>query len=566
MNNFTRNKFFISTLFILSLLTLFCVGCSNSNDIKPLNQNAKNYKISSETGAYMFYTLGKNFFTENEHALELTFSSVNQETEITVGFLYDSDFKGRKLISYLPSRNVCHVALSENATKSIVSFAFVPEVKDSIKGFLVYSDKPLTLENIDNAKPALGFSKNYQIPENEKEEKSVFWYGFGQNGGEILSENPTYLDFSNAKTLCKSSEEPKYVISFRENNEDLGELGYQNKVKIKLKDSVLSIRRSPNQADVNLYHDRFANQLDQVEIRENLEMIESFVCSFQTKSTDLTPILVDPYLILKWDEKKWRNPDFEVFAWEQFPNILIFDTRNYAVQDDLLKRIAFFTEKEGFRGRLASDDEIKDLHGFNAHDYRAETLAAFYDLAEKENFPLNQMEKDLRSILEDTKIIIKTEEGYKEGEGAIISISKESADYLRAQFVAHEGVHGIYFVDEEFRNIVDVIYDIIDTKSLQFLQGFFASQPSLGYDPNDPYLMRNELMAYLLQQSVAGIPSYFAGNLANRGTVLKAIPELAKYVRDTNAQGFVDAANVLESFLFSKYGLAAGRVSLTSVE
>ena len=148
MNNFTRNKLFISTLFILSLLTLFCVGCSNSNDIKPLNQNAKNYKISSETGAYMFYTLGKNFFTENEHALELTFSSVNQKTEITVGFLYDSDFKGRKLISYLPSRNVCHVALSENATKSIVSFAFVPELKDSIKGFLVYSDKPLTLENM----------------------------------------------------------------------------------------------------------------------------------------------------------------------------------------------------------------------------------------------------------------------------------------------------------------------------------------------------------------------------------------------------------------------------------
>ena len=64
MNNFTRNKLFISSLFILSLLTLFCVGCSNSNDIKPLNQNAKNYKISSENGAYMFYTLGKNFFTE----------------------------------------------------------------------------------------------------------------------------------------------------------------------------------------------------------------------------------------------------------------------------------------------------------------------------------------------------------------------------------------------------------------------------------------------------------------------------------------------------------------------
>ena len=59
---------------------------------------------------------------------------------------------------------------------------------------------------------------------------------------------------------------------------------------------------------------------------------------------------------------------------------------------------------------------------------------------------------------------------------------------------------------------------------------------------------------------------YFAENLAWRGTVNNAIPELAKYVRDTKAQGFVDAANVLEGFLFSKYGLAAGRVSLTSVE
>lgn len=563
-NIFTR-LFYIGII----LISLILVSCSNSNKISPLNKNVENNRISGEKGAYMFYSFGKKFFAENQNALELSFGAVKNPTEITVAFLYDTDFKGKKLISSLPSRNTCTILLSDDCDNSKISFAFLPEIKDSIKGFLVYSEGELLLEKAIGTKAALGFNKNYKDQndeETENQENTIYWYGFGPNGGTILSENPSFVDFSDAKVLALSSEEIKYQIGFRDNHEDLGELGAQNKVKISFDDTIVSIRRSPNQADVNLYQNRFQNQLGKITIRENSEMLESFVCYFEEKTNDFKPILVDPYLIIDWDEKTWRNPNFEVYAWEQFPNILIFDTLNYAVQDDLLKRMAFFTEKEGFRGRLAADEEIKDLHGFNAHDYRAETLAAFFDLAEKENFPLNQMEKDLRSLLEDAKIIIKTENGYEKGEGAIISISKESPRYLRAQFIAHEGVHGIYFLDEEFRNLVDVIYDIIDTKSLQFLQGFFASQPSLGYDPNDTYLMRNELMAYLLQQSVAAIPGYFAETLAWRGTVNNAIPELAKYVRDTKAQGFVDAANVLEGFLFSKYGLAAGRVSLTSVE
>lgn len=562
-------RFFIFGIIFLTIFTITLTSCSSSNKVKPLNQNAKNYEISGENGSYMFYSFGKNFFNDNQNALSLTFGKVNKSTEVTVAFLFETDFKGSKLISKLPSRNTCNVLLSNDADYSKIDFGILPETKDTIKGFLVYSENPLVLQEITTVKAALGFDKNYKNQndeETENQENTIFWYGFGPNGGTILSENPSFLDFSDAKILALNSEKPKYEISFRDNNEDLGELGFQNKVKINYGKETLVIRRSPNQAPVNLYPERFQAGFGKLTITENSEMLESFVCYFEEKSNDFEPILVDPYLIIDWDEKTWRNSNFEVYAWEQFPNILIFDTLNYAVQDDLLKRMAFFTEKEGFRGRLAADEEIKDLHGFNAHDYRAETLAAFFDLAEKENFPLNQMEKDLRGLLEDAKIIIKTETGYEKGEGAIISISKESPRYLRAQFIAHEGVHGIYFVDADFRNLVDVVYDIIDTKSLQFLQGFFASQPSLGYDPNDPYLMRNELMAYLLQQSVAGIPGYFAENLAWRGTVNKAIPELAKYVRDTKAQGFVDAANVLEGFLFSKYGLAAGRVSLTSVE
>ena len=39
----------------------------------------------------------------------------------------------------------------------------------------------------------------------ENQENTVFWYGFGPNGGTISSENPSFIDFSDAKALAFSS-------------------------------------------------------------------------------------------------------------------------------------------------------------------------------------------------------------------------------------------------------------------------------------------------------------------------------------------------------------------------
>ncbi|MDR0409910.1 MAG: hypothetical protein LBH18_05890, partial [Spirochaetaceae bacterium] len=113
----------------------------------------------------------------------------------------------------------------------------------------------------------------------------------------------------------------------------------------------------------------------------------------------MTPVIADTGFILKYPQDKWRNESYEIFFWESFPNILIFDTASYAVQDKLFKRLAFFAEKKGFKGRLARDEEIADLHGWNAHDYNAETLARFFDMAEKDAFPLLDEEIALREIL-----------------------------------------------------------------------------------------------------------------------------------------------------------------------
>jgi len=56
----------------------------------------------------------------------------------------------------------------------------------------------------------------------------------------------------------------------------------------------------------------------------------------------LEPLSKSPGFILSYPENSWRDRRFEVFSWDAFPEILIFDTASYAVQDRLFKRLAFF--------------------------------------------------------------------------------------------------------------------------------------------------------------------------------------------------------------------------------
>ena len=222
----------------------------------------------------------------------------------------------------------------------------------------------------------------------------------------------------------------------------------------------------------------------------------------------------DPGLILAFRQDAWRDARYEVFRWARFPSVLIFDTADYGVQDNLFKRIAFFTEKAGFRGRLATDDEIASLHGWNAHDYRAESLAAFYETARRTAFPLNAEERELFLILTANGIVKKAEDGsVAAGDGAIVSISRESEGYLRSLFMTHEAYHGLFFIDDDFRRFAASRWDNLDPVGRRFLKAYFDMHR---YDVADRYLMTNELMAYCLQQPASGAAKYFGEILASR--------------------------------------------------
>ena len=282
----------------------------------------------------------------------------------------------------------------------------------------------------------------------------------------------------------------------------------------------------------------------------------------------LDPITVDPGMVLAWPMERWRNNHYEVFRWDRFPSLLIFDTADYAVQDRMLKRLAFFVEKVGFRGRLAPDSEIAELHGWNAHDYRAEDLARFFQTARKENFRLLAEERELENILLSEGIILESNGSIQAGEGGIISVSRESDEYLRQRFIAHEGFHGLFFIDRNFRDFSYRRWQQLAAEPKRFILSYFGFQQ---YDTADEYLVVNEFMAHVLQQPVSQADHYFGVLLPSRlEDSDRRRVDLPEKDRATDSWPTLAAAFTREAQAFSEYvdgrwGLAAGRVGLVTI-
>jgi hypothetical protein len=276
------------------------------------------------------------------------------------------------------------------------------------------------------------------------------------------------------------------------------------------------------------------------------------------------PIPADPGLVLDYPRTAWRDSRYEVFRWEDFPQALVFDFADYAMQDRFLKRLAFYVEKAEFRGRLAADREIASLHGWNAHDYRSRDLAAFFEAARSADFPLLPEERELEQLLIRTDILRREADGsIAAGEGAIISISRESPGYLRSRLLVHESFHGIFFLDQEFQEFSRRRWENLSPQASRFIRALFGS---MAYDTRDTGLMINELMAYCLQQPVSQAARYFGEVQAGRLAVLPlrrgVLPpkDGATGTWPDIAAAFHAEAEAFSAYVERRWGLAAGRV------
>ncbi len=264
---------------------------------------------------------------------------------------------------------------------------------------------------------------------------------------------------------------------------------------------------------------------------------------------------MDPGIVLL-RETLAQGEDFALYRWDLLPDVFIFDFKDYAVQDDYLKRLAFFVEKRGFAGRLARDEEIASLHGWNAHDYKTEDLARFFSTAANTEFPLNERELRLRDLLLDNGLLVRKGKEYGSREGAIISISQESPGYLRHTFLTHESSHAIFFTDGTYRDFCVALWNGMSREEKWFYILYFGW---MNYDTKSSYLMAAEVQAYLIQQPTRKAEAYFTKTLPDR--LLEKHPELeepiAAYMEKFGAE-FEKKARLLDAWLKNKYGFGAG--------
>jgi hypothetical protein len=273
------------------------------------------------------------------------------------------------------------------------------------------------------------------------------------------------------------------------------------------------------------------------------------------------PIPADLATILSgYPRSAWRREDFEVFSWAAYPRLLIFDTADYATQARLFRRLAFFVEKRGFRGRLLSNAELASRHGWNAHNYRPEGLAPFFTEAERQGFALNAEEQLLRDILLANGIIRRVDGGYAPGEGGVLSISQASYPLLRELLITHEAFHGVFYEEEAFRDGVREVWDGLSDAERSYWRGLLGY---MTYDPADEYLMVNEFQAYLLQQPLDRARGYLRGVLAPR--YARARPnrraEIERFL-SAYPDTFLRSARAVEQVLRRLTPLEAGDVLL----
>lgn len=584
-----------------SSLTLY------GENIFALNSSAQKAEIKSGSRSqYMYFK-----FTNNQQVRLLNLSKTDEGASVKItlkplepkkvmigqasfnfGFLYREDFSGQySLKKTISNRATVAGEYSIVQQKEFAVSKCIDRIEQIPAGFFVYCSSDIALTALEFEKACIGFDRSREIP----------LYAYPSEGGKVDYSFGS-VDFTSAKKMFASSNSLTEVMPVIElelsKTENIGDYKHQKSLTVISGKEEIKVRRSPEQTKITLQAAALKTPYSKMIFSDEGVSVKSCLMSANRrtllpvshtaiaieggesvakKSTysavtpldendavTIAPITTDIGMVFDWPKKNWRCSKYELYSWEMFPSVLLFDFADYRTQNLFLTRLAYFVEKAGYKGTFISDEDVRTKHGYNAHDYKSDDLAAFFTQAELQKFHLNEEEKLLCEILIANRIILKNKDGtYTAGNGAIISISKESPEYLRWKLSAHESWHGIYFTDEDFRNKVLSMYSSFDRTTMEFLQTYWATQETLSYDITDDYLMKNEFMAYLLQQNLASTKDYFL-QIAGWASVNKNEPELARYVRRTEAQPFVDATAELNDYVFNRWGLAAGRVNLLS--
>lgn len=487
-------------------------------------------------------------------------SSPEQKGSFTVGLLYKDDFDEKgKLKAELSPRGLIKGNFSDYDKKSL---SLVMASRKVPAGFFVHGDTGIKVAEFNMTESVLGFEVS--------DEQILF--AFGYDGGELQTSFDS-ADFVAAGDLFPSFNStegvmPKIELSFKKLS-DYGNESNPVIVKAKYGKENFSISMSPALEKLILQTSSFESKNSIFSLGENSSLITAILMKGNPKSMGservIEPFETDLGFVPSWPVKNWRTEKYELYQWNLFPRVLFFDFKDYATQSRFFTRMAYFVEKEGYKGTLQNDQFVATHRGYNAHDYKAIDMAAFFSKAVKDNFPLNEEEMLLRTILVHNKILVPEADGtFSASEGSVISISRETAAATRIQLMAHESWHGIFFSSQNFRDFVKEEYENRDKVTWNFMKIYFTTQ-NLGYDVNDEYLMMNEYMAYHMQRSVEASRQYWLDR-ASWANVAAAAPSQSVYVKNSKGQRIVDQSQRFSDYVFKNWGLRSGKAWLCERE
>ena len=227
----------------------------------------------------------------------------------------------------------------------------------------------------------------------------------------------------------------------------------------------------------------------------------------------------------------------------------------------MLKRLSYFVEKRGYTGKIHSFLRLSGKSDWNAHNYKAKDLAAFFTEAQRSNALLTSSESYLMELLLANGIIERGEAGYTGGEDkGIVSVSQESAPHVRSLLLTHEGYHGLFYAAPGLKELVYDLWDKLAPEAQEMWVEYLRTADAWNYDYRNGYLLRNEMLGYMMQQK--DFAEYFDNMMFPR--LLKRIPDKAEHfqgIRDAARQAFLDTALKVAVFLQNNYNLSPGNLS-----
>ena len=482
---------------------------------------------------------------------------------VKFGFIHDSNLKNGEGICFdenpMPQADFDFSGAKSSGAK----ISMCVSRNDDIAGFYVFGEDAFHIGGVRIVDARIGFDISGDVP---------VW-AFSSNGGQADCENIS-VDFCGGKKTFDTENSsagilPKIEIVMK-SSDDVPVDGEMDRLVFKYGREKFVVRRSPEKNAYTIQTAATEDRFAVMGFEKNASLVESVFMSANPPElcpddgiVD-TPLVSDVGLVIQWPRDSWRIKDYELFRWEQFPDVLVFDFKSYSIQTKFLGRLSFFVEKPEYKGTFVTNSFFEENRTYNAHDYKADDIARFFTEAEKQKFRLNDEEILLKKILLKNGVIVQEKNGeYGPGVGAIISISRESWTELRYQLMAHEAWHGIYFTDSNFRSFADSVYAKTDRRGIDFLKAYFEAYDNLGYDTGNEYLMRNEFMAYMLQKSPERTRDYFL-NISNWTTLCEKNPAQVEYIQKSGCEDFRKASENLCNYVSKRWGYWGGRTYLVS--